>query len=340
MKKLVLFIFGLSILSVISCDNGQKLNVCSNDRIYNIVSNYDFRLGRENTPGLNKPTIDSLMEGKVGNSVGLPYRIEYKKNNKEQYYFVYMDDNKIDDCKMYINNSSHLNIENRYHFNKENYDNIDGKLLYALNSIYSKNIKEVITIYEADSIEYVPKYYNNKTLIYTFESKEIVVKEDIKSSVKIHKEISLIMGLTLIHNGSNTSKKYYNLPVNYLNILDSNYLSFEGETIEVLPSNICDNNVYDYKSLNFNSYKYFDYFRAHLINFNNKDCLVLPRYNENIEHDLLDKNFDFTNYGNLDFFKDYKDIFIEAYVDSASKVGLNSNDGLYDLNVIKNYFNN
>ncbi len=260
------------------------------------------------------------LENKFGPCISEEYRLftyltEYKESDKE-YYLVYLDSKSIVDYTSWLKKyesdmeGNHLN----YHFSPYDEQNIiDGKYLYSHQKLNKENNN--LKVFSTTNINDIPFQIDEYQLVLCAQRKEAIIKKNLSTNKDINKTIFFYNRYELFFEETTKTPEYY-LFTDYEKVNQNklaNMFSYVGEMVEAYPTTYEKLEYSSFPILGFKNCSYHLTVRVEKVIENNKEYLLLPRYNiYGGEHiDLLEDNDDLFFYEE-DVYREYKKIFKEA----------------------------
>lgn len=334
---------GIMILTCSECGYTIKDTSLDDTSIKNQLLEYNFS-SLLSVPG-SQLSYNFLLEGydtenKYGPKMNKENRLytyltEYLEE-ENGYHLLYIEEKSYEKCFNYLIENQEFFGETFDCFSKIDEKNIiDGKILYAFQQLNLDEQK--IKYIKVDTLENIEYSLGEYQLIFCAKSKKAIIKENVSLNKKINKFITLYNKVNLIYNFSDgsISKEQFdtNSIINYTYI--ENMFNQNGEYLEVFPNNyeIIDYSFYPLLGMK-NSNIQMDILRIELIEVEQKKYLILPRYLTKSNIDLLDEQISIPVYEE-DIFREYKEIFKEAFYQNYDIKSDSYIYGLYEYDKVK-----
>ena len=250
------------------------------------------------------------------------YLTEYWENDNK-YYLIYIKKDLIDEYKIWMQEYQNKGKEDYYNYHFSNYNEekiIDGKYLLAHQKATDKNM-EGVKIFSCNSISKIVFSLKDYQLVLCAESKQAVIKENISTSEKINKKISLYKRVELCFESEKTQPNLYTFEL-YESVnqrMVQEMFNYVGEMIEVYPDNYETLDYSSYPILGMKDFWFKETVRAQVVIRGEEKTILLPRYVNNKEKlDLL--SYESNLFFEDDVFRNYKEKFDDALIEETEQV--------------------
>ena len=326
-------------VAMVSCNTNEALKIkeIKDEIILKELSDYNFSYSYE-TPG-TELSYNHMWDGyDLNNKFGPSFKKEERlysflteyHQKEEGYYLLYLKKDALESSLDYMKEYEiyEYDYDPNYHFTKYDEETvIDGKYLFGhqkLNTKEKNSVQEDIKLYKANDLNDIPLKVGDYQLVLCAQNKKAIIKENFSTSSSINKEISLFKRIPIsLKDGE---AKNYVLNLDRIEPSVSILFDFVGKTCEVFPLDYEKMTYSYYPVLGMNNFMNIKTVRSSIINKDNKDYFLLPRYEGN--EDLLDPSTDFST--SQDVFGDHKNAFLKAYAMSGDVIGESEEAGLYD----------
>lgn len=266
------------------------------------------------------------------------YLTEYKETNNT-FYLIYLNKDVISSYKELLRTyEQEIGNPQNYHFSS--YDNeqiIDGKYFYCFQTKYNE-MRDKIKFFETESLENIKFSIDNYQLVLCARSKQAIIKENLSTSKKLNKEISVYNRYEIEFKDINSYPTYYefDLPEKSNQVILNNMFEYVGEMIEAFPNTYENIDYTCFPTLGLGEYFWCLNVRVEVVVIDNEKYMCLPRYvlsgNERLDLLSHETNLFFEE----DVFREYKSIFSEALVCETDIIESFYIMALYDYDKVVN----
>ncbi len=341
MKHHVLKLLGTSLILpfISNCNfsNNEIENIINDKKLKEAVINFDldyklFEPGTELSFNYLWQAYDTY--NKFGPKIDkdnrlITYLIDYQ-NIEDDFYSIYLRKSDISTLETWFSTFHQKNSTdvNNYHF-VEDEKVIDGKYLLAAQQ---NNVTEFV-VSKCNSLNEMPYETNNYQMVICLKKKKLSIEKNVSKGKIINKSLFAFHRVALRYDSNQKKLQDYIFVTpekNNVSIVE-NQFNYIGKTLGVYPTQFENiDNLY-FPRLGLLNYYLNLQKTIDVIVTQNKE-VILPRFLVSGDKtiDLLDKNASIP-IDSDDVFRNYKDMFLEAYIDKENEKQGNYIYGRYDL---------